>query len=205
MSFIFETQLEDISICDDIIEFHKNSRYKFPGNTMDGVNHKLKKSTDVCVDIRDANETLMRYIDMLVKCAGEYIEEYPYCNNGAEWGLAEPLNIQHYAPGEGFYAWHTERSFPDIPAGTRHLAWMTYLNDVDEGGGTEFYHQKYKTTARKGKTVIWPVDWTHTHRGEVAPNEHKYIITGWFTHAFKGSIPGLERLKKKKKKGFSPL
>jgi len=27
--------------------------------------------------------------------------------------------------------------------------------------------------------LIWPADWTHTHRGIVAPNEEKIIATGW--------------------------
>jgi hypothetical protein len=61
---------------------------------------------------------------------------------------------------------------------------MTYLNDVEDGdeyqGGTEWYHGNIKVNARKGHTVIWPSDWTHTHRGIIAPNKEKYIITGWF-------------------------
>ena len=28
--------------------------------------------------------------------------------------------------------------------------------------------------------VIWPTDFTHTHRGIVAPKEEKWIATGWF-------------------------
>jgi hypothetical protein len=58
---------------------------------------------------------------------------------------------------------------------------MTYLNDVTDGGGTEFFHQNITTTAVKGKTLIWPSDWTFTHRGQVSPTQDKYIITGWFS------------------------
>ena len=68
-------------------------------------------------------------------------------------------------------------------ANFRHLVWMTYLNDVEEGGETEFYYQKLKVKPRKGLTLIWPVDWTHTHRGIVAPKEEKMILTGWFSFA----------------------
>ena len=64
----------------------------------------------------------------------------------------------------------------------RHLVWMTYLNDIEEGGGTDFLHQDYTVKPKKGKTVIWPSDWTYTHKGQVAPNEDKYIITGWFDY-----------------------
>ena len=57
---------------------------------------------------------------------------------------------------------------------------MTYLNDVTDGGETEFYHQQLKIKAERGKTLIWPVDWTYTHRGVVSNTQEKYIITGWY-------------------------
>ena len=61
---------------------------------------------------------------------------------------------------------------------------MTYLNDVEDGG-TEFYYQKLKTKAKKGLTLIWPTDFTHTHRGIVSKTKEKYIVTGWFTLTLK--------------------
>jgi hypothetical protein len=57
---------------------------------------------------------------------------------------------------------------------------MTYLNDVYNGGETEFYHQQLKVKPQKGLTLIWPADWTYTHRGIVAPDEEKIIVTGWW-------------------------
>lgn len=58
---------------------------------------------------------------------------------------------------------------------------MTYLNTVTDEGGTEFLNQELKISAEKGKTVIWPADWTHTHRGVASPTQEKYIITGWLS------------------------
>ena len=52
--------------------------------------------------------------------------------------------------------------------------------DVDDGGETEFHWQQLKVKPVKGKTVIWPTDFTHLHRGIVSPTEDKYIATGWF-------------------------
>ena len=62
----------------------------------------------------------------------------------------------------------------------RHLVFMTYLNTV-KNAGTEFKYQKLKTNAVKGKTVIWPAAWTHTHKGIVSDKKEKIIITGWFS------------------------
>ena len=55
---------------------------------------------------------------------------------------------------------------------------MTYLNNVEDGG-TIFKYQNIKTKAKKGLTLIWPSDFTHTHKGEISNKKHKYILTGW--------------------------
>jgi hypothetical protein len=59
---------------------------------------------------------------------------------------------------------------------------MTYLNTVTDQGGTEFLHQNLTVNAEQGKTLIWPADWTYTHRGVISPTQEKYIITGWFNY-----------------------
>jgi hypothetical protein len=59
------------------------------------------------------------------------------------------------------------------------MAYMTYLNDINIGGGTEFLNQQLVTPAETGLTLLWPAQWTHYHKGVVAPTEVKYIITGW--------------------------
>ena len=59
---------------------------------------------------------------------------------------------------------------------------MTFLNTVNDGGGTEFKHHDIIYKPEEGKTLIWPTDWTHTHRGMISNTEHKYIMTGWFAY-----------------------
>ena len=55
---------------------------------------------------------------------------------------------------------------------------MIYLNNVTNGG-TYFDNYNLTLNAVEGRLLIWPAFWTHFHRGVVAPNERKYIITGW--------------------------
>ena len=33
----------------------------------------------------------------------------------------------------------------------------------------------------KGDTVIWPAEWTHTHKSQISKTHEKYIATGWFS------------------------
>ena len=85
--------------------------------------------------------------------------------------------VQKTEPTQGYHSFHCEDNTYDLYS--RSMAWMTYLNDVEEGGETEFLYQKLKVKPKKGTTLIWPGAYTHMHRGN-PPMENKYIATGWF-------------------------
>jgi prolyl 4-hydroxylase len=183
-NFIYTTFLEDISICDTLIQFHKDCPNKRPGLVGSGVRPEIKNSTDVTINNIHfpliKNPQLLRYHQQLVKVLNNYANMFPYSKNEYMYQqIKEPYNIQHYAPSQGFYSWHCERGDTHPETVLRHLVFMTYLNDVTDGGETEFYYQKLKIKPEKGKTVIWPADWTYTHRGITSTTQEKYIVTGW--------------------------
>ena len=64
----------------------------------------------------------------------------------------------------------------------RIFAWMIYLNTIKNGGGTEFLHFNKILIPKAGDMYIWPSGWTHLHRGVVAPQETKYLLTGWVSY-----------------------
>jgi hypothetical protein len=180
-NFILQDKIKDLRICDELIKYHKNSEFKFNGLASGNVDKNIKLSTDVQINVTNINDNIIQqYLKELQIVCNNYIKKYEYANYYNSWGIAEAFNIQHYKPNEGYFAWHTERGSNIFPYNNRHLVFMTYLNDVNDGGETEFYHQKLKVKAEKGKTVIFPADWTHTHRGITSPTENKYIITGWY-------------------------
>lgn len=90
------------------------------------------------------------------------------------------VKIQRTPPRGGYHFWHCE-SFNKETA-TRALAWMIYLNDIPQGEGeTEFIWQKLRVQPEAGKCLIWPTQFTHTHRGNPVYHATKYIATGWYT------------------------
>jgi prolyl 4-hydroxylase len=185
-NFIYQSYLSDISICDKLIEFHKNSNDKKSGAVLNNLgkitqsNEKIKKSTDVCIKPTEIDELTKNYFDLLKEVLNQYVDKFKMSGK-SNFTITESFNIQHYLPNEGFYVWHCERGLAAYPICTRHLVFMTYLNDVNDGGETEFYYQKLKIKPRKGLTLIWPADWTYTHRGIPSLTEEKYIVTGWFS------------------------
>ncbi len=177
-NFICGWYFDDLSICDDLIRYHSTSKYRTEGLSSTGYDPKIKKSTDTPL-LNDSGDILNRYVTYLDQVFSEYCLKYPVMNSYGNWGFVQNINIQHYAPGEGFYAWHTERTNEQEPMVSRHMVFMTYLNDVHDGGETEFFHQKLAVKPEKGLTIIWPVDWTFTHRGVPSTTQDKFITTGW--------------------------
>ena len=64
---------------------------------------------------------------------------------------------------------------------SRAIAWMIYLNDVEEGGETEFLYQQKRFKPTGNTALLWPGSWTHIHRGNPPLSGDKYILTGWYT------------------------
>lgn len=87
------------------------------------------------------------------------------------------IKIQKTIPMGGYHVWHCENA--SLESKGRAVAWMLYLNDVTEGGETEFLYQSKRIKPKAGRLVIWPAGWTHTHRGNPPLEGEKYVITGW--------------------------
>lgn len=175
-------------VCDELIEyFNYNKKYIVEGtviiNKEDnqgsfvGVDKTAKDSKDLRIGAQNFDTIAGEYRAELKKVLDHYLEKYAWANETNEFNIVENLQIQKYGIGGGFKKWHFE--FQGDRHIMRHLVFMTYLNDVDDGG-TEFYYQKLKTKAEKGLTLIWPSSWTHTHRGVVSKTKEKYITTGWY-------------------------
>lgn len=180
-TFILQQFVQDLSVCDGLIEYHKASKHKYEGTTSYGVDRNIKASTDVEIGLNNVNDDAVQaYLKQLKLVSDSYIEKYKFCNHYNPWNIVESFAIQHYKPNEGYFQWHTERSTNESPNNNRHLAFMTYLNDIDDGGETEFYYQELKIKPQKGLTIMWAADWTHTHRGITSPTQDKYIVTGWY-------------------------
>jgi len=93
-----------------------------------------------------------------------------------------PINAQQYIQGKGNYNyWHSE-IYPQTGENNalhRILLFIIYLNDVEEGGETDFYYQNKSVKPKAGTMVIAPCGFTHTHKGNIPLSSNKYILTSW--------------------------
>lgn len=167
----------DHSLCDKIVN-HFNSVDHRRGTSGNGlVNLEVKDSYDSFLN--ENQELYEEYISNVFQLRTQYSKYYD-CDIENCVDL-EFTNIQKYNPGGGYHAWHSEWSADSYETSMRRFVFMTYLNDVMDGGETEFLYQNLKVKPQKGLTLIWTSDWTHTHKGNVSSFD-KYIVTGWLSH-----------------------
>jgi hypothetical protein len=96
------------------------------------------------------------------------------------------MQIQRYIGDQGFHSWHHENNGGN--SSKRELAFLYYLNNVDEGE-TEIKYNPQKISPETGKLALFPAYWTHKHKGN-SPKEGqtKYVITGWIESMGKDEI-----------------
>ena len=170
--------------CDDLVKYFKDTPNKFKskgyvfnyGKNM--INKKVKDSLDLPISPKQLSSPFKNYRDKLQDCLEKYLSRYPESNELERFNINDDYNIQYYKPKGGFKKWHCERGgLLDVK---RILVFMTFLNDAPDGG-TMFKYQKLTIPAKKGLTLIWPTDFTHTHKGQISKTHEKYIITGWYS------------------------
>ena len=169
--------ISDVSLCDDLIDYYESN----PSNYKKGTHHHLNNGPTIMTVMDTSNSVIEKFLVELQNGLKKYMELHPYSNMYASFNLV-PFNIQHYKPNECYDSWHCERDGRKEENIKRHLVFILYCNTVNKDGGTEFLHQDYVSDPEKGKLIFWPSDWTFTHRGLKAPNEHKYIVTGWYEY-----------------------
>ena len=186
MTDFIETYYVSEELADKINKVYDDNKDKYVVEGKVGVgivNKEIKDSKDLPVSPHCYDEPFDEYRKKLQEFLELYIEKYTRINKLAKFNIKQTYNIQRYDVGGGFKDWHCERNGTFDSSVKRCLVFMTYLNDVEDGG-TEFLYYNKTIKAEKGKTIIWPSDWTHTHRGQISNTKEKTIVTGWYSYCW---------------------
>ena len=89
------------------------------------------------------------------------------------------VKLQRTEKGGGYHLWHYEQDGKQCA--DRQMTFILYLNDIEDGGETEFLYQNRRVKPKAGTLVLWPAAYTHTHRGNPPLSDTKYIMTGWYS------------------------
>lgn len=168
--------LLDPSFCEEVIaRFERDERkvQGLHGYGDQGGRHdpSVKSTTEILLWQHSRGwEDVMQTLNASLK---EGLQRYMSC-----WGEAFPCalrqeepRITRYLPGEGF-TWHSD-NIGLSP--TRVITAIWYLNDVAEGGETEYCWQGRSVAPVQGRLLLCPVGWWFRHRGVPPVSGPKYI------------------------------
>ena len=168
--------------CQEFIELTKTANF-FSRNTKSTIDKQIWLDS---VWPGKVNEL---YDLALIPTLEKYAEKYPYVTASDFVSSTALLQITE-PPEGGYHLFHCEDM--GWSCQNRILTWSVYLNDVEEGGETEFLYQGKKVEPKAGRIVIFPGSFTHLHRGNPTRST-KFIITGWWHGDF-----GLQKIIHKK-------
>ena len=90
---------------------------------------------------------------------------------------AKDYSVRIYPKGVGQFKEHIDQSAGGTV--TRVFAIIVYLNNVENGGETEFPYLDMKVSPKQGRVLIFPCNYLYPHKGNMPISDDKYIITSF--------------------------
>lgn len=110
------------------------------------------------------------------ECYADYLSKFSVLSDYEKHSIIT-YKVQKTMPGQGYHIWHAE---DDCLKFSRRIGVYTlYLNDIEEGGETEFLYLSKRVAPKQGRLLIFPPNYPWAHRGNPPLSGVKYIMTGW--------------------------
>ena len=191
IKYIYQSKSLPSILCNDIIHLFEQDNERYKGLTIGGLNTDTKDTMDLVISDREhwreINEILKIELDKHIKkysiqMNAEFNINYNYDLSydivDTEVFINYGFMVQKYDKNKGKYKYHNDFNSDYILQKCRKLTFLWYLNDVAEGGETEFWGN-YIIKPQTGKLILFPASWTFPHCGKMPISSDKYIITGW--------------------------
>ena len=144
-------------------------------------NKKIRNSKELILGWDDPHTNLLmeeitKNLDPLIV---KYMKSHPQIVKELTNSYWEVGHILKYNPKEGLYDFHEDNDGEAISE--RVISIIVYLNDVEEGGETEFWYMNTPPVKpKKGNVLLFPSGWMHRHKGNIPISNSKYILVIWF-------------------------
>lgn len=208
MDYVYTAPSLSKEFCEQIIQrYDAEQHLKYQGVTAAGLDKSVKDTQDMLVpetnEWSDINQLLSNELQKHMKLYIASIDtgiHYKKENNyGKDYRhLEEKLlqtnnfMIQRYEQNKGKYIYHHDSSNESKQC--RAVTYLWYLNDVVEGGETDFFGGSFQIKPETGKLLLFPACWCYPHRGNMPISSSKYIVTGWLYTENRKLAPKLPKI-----------
>jgi hypothetical protein len=171
----------DKEFCTHLIKkFSEYEKMNFVLNRQQSISQRKKHQQDsdvvlMCSLLID-NFLKEEIFNRLNPHASRYMNEFSIMAEMSQMEMQQ-LKLQRYKIGQGFHEWHCEVN--GLNQCHRVFNWQVFLNDVEEGGETEFLYLHKRIKPKMGSMLVFPSYFTHAHRGHCPLSGEKYILNGW--------------------------
>lgn len=172
--------------CDNLIEHFEwcqrsNKTYSRPEQEQFKKDESTNLNPNSVQEIEYAHPNVSNYVAEFNnvfwnECYADYLKNYSTLS-GYDLHTIYSYKVQKTVPSGGYHIWHCEDGSKLFSR--RVGVYILYLNDVEEGGETEFLYFSKRISAKKGRLIVFPPNFPWTHRGNPPLSGVKYIMTGW--------------------------
>ena len=165
--------------CDLIVDwFHANGDLQKLGEVVDDYDNQ-----EVVLDFKIAMQSIVPFetpmFDLITKinhmAYDKVLEKLPLAPK--ENIYFRDYSVRIYEKSKGIFKPHVDQH--SGATSTRIFTIILYLNDVEEGGETEFITLNKKVKPQKGKVLVFPSNFMFPHGGNIPISNSKYIATSF--------------------------
>jgi hypothetical protein len=170
---VYENSLED-HICDSLVNLfdgvsdcHESIQNQGKPNF---TQFNFTKNSDANDEVKTLHNHIIKKVYMYRDLYYDFVDRRVFPSEHA----FEQFRIKRYNVG-GEDRFDTHVDVADYSSARRFLSFFWYLNDVEEGGETEFAFDTIKP--KKGSLVIFPPLWMFPHKGNPPISGPKYLLS----------------------------
>jgi len=150
------------------------NRFQRPTFTEMNISQQYANKNHIWTGIQKQTQSLF------VEYVSKYMDELDLGPDFPAKYVFEEFRVKKYrANTDDQFSDHTDVG--DYNSARRFLVCFLYLNDVEEGGTTDFPKISHSVTPKCARMLIFPPNWMYRHAGRPVVNGKKYIL-GTYLH-----------------------
>jgi len=167
-------------LCQQLIDLFENNpdlHQRFDQNkTPNFTQLNFTQNSSINIDLHN------KVIDHLIAAVKVYRNHVPETVFWKPGFAFEQVRIKKYLnDGNDLFDTHIDAASTDTMK--RFFAFFWYLNDVEEGGETEFLNLDLKVTPKAGRLVMFPPFFLYPHKGHPPVSNNKYLLSTYLHFA----------------------